>query len=59
MDTRPTCIIHQAVFRQMECSALAELKMNKKEEYNREYIGMYDKLQRYLQYFDILPVLFS
>lgn len=57
MDIRP--IIHQAVFRQMECSALTELKMNKKEEYNREYIGMYDKLQRYLQYFDILPVLFS
>lgn len=57
MDIRP--IIHHAVFRQMECSALAELKMNKKEEYNREYIGMYDKLQRYLQYFDILPVVFS
>lgn len=57
MDIRP--IIHQAVFRQMECSALAELKMNKKEKNNREYIGMYDKLQRYLQYFDILPVLFS
>lgn len=57
MDIRP--IIHQAVFRQMECSALAELKMNKKEGYNREYIGMYDKLQRYLQYFDILPVVFS
>lgn len=57
MDIRP--IIHQAVFRQKECSALAELKMNKKEKYNREYIGMYDKLQRYLQYFDILPVLFS
>lgn len=57
MDIRP--IIHQAVFRQMECSALAELKMNKKEQYNLENIGMYDKLQRYLQYFDILPVLFS
>lgn len=57
MDIRP--IIHQAVFRQMECSALAELKMNKKEEYNRVYIGMYDKLQRCLQYFDILPMLFS